>query len=195
MVYLAVRPALGADTPALAIATAVPVVWAVVHWVRARRVDAVGLIVLAAYGCALALSLILADAATPLKLRDAGILAVVGIACLVSAGVGRPLLWIALHYLTRGQPRSAALARVVDAPRRRRDFALATIIAGILFLVASSAEVILMLNASTSTFLAIAGPLGGLTPVVAMLAMMAYLRFRSQHPRTSEPTLSNRDAG
>ena len=78
LVDLAIHPGLRSDTPALAIATAVPVIWVVIRWFRIRRVDRVGLVAIAAYGCAVALSAAFGGAAAPLKLRDAGVLAVAG---------------------------------------------------------------------------------------------------------------------
>jgi len=179
LAYLVLRRTLGSATLALAIVTAIPVAWAIIRWVRARRVDAGGLVVIAAYACALAISLILGDSPIPLKLRDAGILGAVGLACFISVIVGRPLLWLALRYLGREAP-AGELAERIDDPKRRRDLSAATVLAGVVFLLATCVEVVVMAGASTSTFLAIAGPLGGLTPVAAMALMLVFLRSRAR---------------
>lgn len=50
LAYLILRPLVGSGTPALAAATGIPVVWAVVRWIRARHVDVIGLIVIGPYG-------------------------------------------------------------------------------------------------------------------------------------------------
>ncbi len=183
LVYLAVRPSLASDTPALAIATAVPVVWVVIRWVRIRRVERVGLVVIAAYGCAVALSAALGDAATPLKLRDAGVLAVVGLACVISVAARRPLLWLTLRYLARHRGSGEPATSRLEDPQYRRHLAGATLLVGALFLIAALIELLVMINASTATFLAIAGPLGGLTPLAATAAAIAFLRHRSQQHR------------
>lgn len=183
LVYLAVRPSLGSDTPALAIATAVPIIWVVIRWVRIRRVERVGLVVIAAYGCAVALSAAFGDAATPLKLRDAGVLAVVGLACVISVPARCPLLWLALRSLARHRRGGEQATNRLEDPHQRHNLAGATLLVGALFLTAALVEVLVMISASTATFLAIAGPLGGLTPLAATAAAIAFLRHRSQQQR------------
>ena|GEM_PF-4188283 len=182
LVYLAVRPGLGSDTSALAIATAVPVVWVVIRWVRIRRVERVGLVVIAAYGCAVALSAALGDAATPLKLRDAGVLAVVGLASVISVAARRPLLWLALRALAPRHGGEQVTNRLED-PQQRHHLAGATLLVGAVFLIAALIELLVMIDASTATFLAIAGPLGGLTPLAATAAAIAFLRRPSHQQR------------
>ncbi len=186
LVYLAVRPGLGSDTPSLALATAVPVVWVLIRWVRDRRVDRVGLAVIAAYGCALALSAALGNAATPLKLRDAGVLAVVGLACLISVPAHRPLLWLALRYLARHRRGGEQATSRLEDPQQRNHLAGATLLTGAVFLTAALIDVLVMISASTATFLAIAGPLGGLTPLAATAAAIAYLQH-SANRHTNDP--------
>jgi hypothetical protein len=183
LAYLAVRPSLGSDTPALAIATAVPIVWVVIRWVRIRRVERLGLVVIAAYGCAVALSASLGDAATPLKLRDAGVLAVVGLACVISVATRRPLLWLALRHLAHHRLGGEQATSRLRDPQYRHHVAGATLLIGALFLIAALIELLIMIMASTATFLAVAGPLGGLTPLAATAAAIAFLRHRSQQQR------------
>ena len=183
LVYLAIRPGLGSGTPALAIATAVPVIWVVIRWVRIRRVERVGLVVVAAYGCAVALSAVLGDAASPLKLRDAGVLAVVGLACVISVPARRPLLWLALRYVARNRRGGEKATSRLEDPQQRHHLAGATLLVGALFLIAALVEMLVMITASTATFLAVAGPLGGLTPLAATAAAIAFLRRCSQQQR------------
>lgn len=180
LVYVIIRPHLGSDATALTIASAIPVVWAVVHWVRRRRIDLAGLLVVAAYGVAVAMSAVFENAAMPLKLRDAGVLAAVGLVCVGSVVVRRPLLLTALRYVVRHRGgQGGALAVRLDDPARRGDWTAATTLAGATFLVAALAEVLLMVTASTAVFLAVAGPLGGLTPLAAVAVVVAFLRHRS----------------
>lgn len=183
LVYLAIRPALGSDTSALAVATAVPVVWVIIQWTRMRRVDGLGLVVVGAYVCALALSAVLGHGAMSLKLRDAGVLGAVGLACLVSVVFRRPLPWLGLRYFRRHHGGPAKIATWIDDPKRRRDLAAATVLAGATFLLATFIEVVLMIGATTAMFLAVAGPLGGLTPPAAVAVMVVFLRHRSRHHR------------
>jgi hypothetical protein len=173
-VYLVARDHVGSSTDALMIASSVPVAWALARWVRQRRADVAGGVVLAAYAAAVALSAVFGGATLPLKLRDVAVLGAVGVACLGSAAIGRPLLLVGLRLVAR---------HGTDDPARRRDLGAATVLAGIVFLLASALEIILIAGVSTGTFLAIAGPLGGLTPLAAVAAAIVLLRHRSRRRR------------
>ncbi len=181
LAYLLIRPHTTSDAEALAIATALPLIWVLAHWVKLRRADVPGLIVVAVYGCAVGLSALFGDSPTPLKLRDAGVLGLVGLACIASVLAHRPLLLMAMRYLARQRAGTLPghVARL-DDPRLQRNFATATTLAGLIFLLATLTDVVLMATTSTATFLAVAGPVGGLTPLAATAAAVALLRLRSR---------------
>ena len=55
--------------------------------------------------------------------------------------------------------REAATSRLIDQ-QHRRNLAGATLLVGALFLITALFEALVMITASTATFLAVAGPLG-----------------------------------
>lgn len=182
LVYLMVRARVHTAAEALMIASAVPLVWALVRCARRRRVDATAAVVVAAYAGAVALSALLGGSALTLKLRDVAALAAVGLACLISSAFHRPLLLAGLQVAVgQGGASAGALRERLADPATREDLGAATVLAGALFLLAAVADVFLIASVSTAVFLAIAGPLGGLTPLAAILATIALLRHRSHH--------------
>jgi hypothetical protein len=108
---------------------------------------------------------------------------VVGLACVISVPAHRPLLWLALRALARHRRGGEQATNRLEDPQQRYHLAGATLLVGALFLIAALIEVLVMINASTATFLAIARPLGGLTPLAATAAAIAFLRHRSQQQR------------
>lgn len=187
-VYLIARAHVSTSAQALLIATGIPLLWALVRCVRRRRLDAASLTVVLAYAAAVGLSLLFGNAALPLKLRDVAALAAVALACLISAATGHPLLLTGLRIITgraENDHEDMLRARLAD-PAFRRDLSAGTVLAGTLFLLAAAIDVLLIAAVSTSTFLAIAGPLGGATPLVAITTTS-----RRSQPRTG-PTAQQR---
>jgi hypothetical protein len=178
-VYLVVRPHVGSDGGALAVAAAIPVAAVLVRSARRRRIDAIGVSVLVAYVAAVALSVLFGGSSLPLKLRDVIALGVVGFGCLGSVLVRRPLLEVILGWIARrnGRPPGGWQDRLRD-PLFRRDLTAATLLVGTLFVLATLIEIGLILTVSTSTFLALAGPLGGITPIAAVAGAIALLQRR-----------------
>jgi hypothetical protein len=178
--YLALRPHVRSDAEALAIVCALPLTWTLAHWIRRHRIDLLGLITVAVYGCAVALSATFGDSPMPLKLRDAGVLGVVGLACVGSVVVRRPLLLVALRHLSRRlDEASGKLATRLDDPGYQQNLSAATAVAGVIFLLAALADAVLIVATSTATFLAFAGLVGGLAPIVAAIAAAGLLRVRA----------------
>lgn len=186
-VYLAARPHVGTSAEALMIAAAIPVLWVLVRWARRRRADATGVAVIAAYALAVTLSLVLGGSAMTLKLRDVAVLIAVGLACLVSTAVRRPVLVSALAVIARtNRADDGALRTRLADPVTRRDLTGATVLTAAVFLIAAGVDVILLATTTTATFLATAGPIGGLTPIAAIGADLALLHHRAHRRRLTE---------
>ena len=105
------------------------------------------------------------------------------LACVISVPARRPLLWLALRYLARLRRGGEQSTNRLQDPQQRHNLAGATLLVGALFLIAALFQVPVMITSSTATFLAVAGPLGGLTPLAATAAAIAFLRRRSQQQR------------
>ena len=117
LVYDHYKPLYG-DVGALLAASAPPLAWSVVEFVRRRRVDALSLLALAGVGLSL-LAFVGGGGVHLLQLRETLVTGLIGLVFLVSAAIGKPLI----HQLARaGAARKSpeALAEFDarrDAPR------------------------------------------------------------------------------
>jgi hypothetical protein len=102
LVFFALLAALGSATSALAITDGIPLVWLLAYGIWRRKIEPIRLIALAVFALALVLSIAFGGSALPLELRRAVFPGTVGLACLVSLAVHRPLLVIAAE----GAPRA-----------------------------------------------------------------------------------------
>ena len=91
IMYFAIRSHVASDTEALALAWFIPVVWTLGSSLWQRRIDVFGLLGVVAYGIALAVGIFLGAGALPLKLHRALIGGAVGLVCLISFAVGKPI--------------------------------------------------------------------------------------------------------
>jgi hypothetical protein len=143
LAYVLLRPHTGSDAAALAIAGAVPAAWTVARCARRRRVDPLGVVAVTGFGIALLVAAVTGGSPLLLKVRDAPLVGAIGIACLLSAALGRPLLGPLLHLLGRG--RDATSARLT----------VATAIVGATLTIDAITRVALAVLLQTSTFLAV----------------------------------------
>jgi hypothetical protein len=101
-IYFWLSPRMG-DVRALLWSSAPPVLWSVIEFLRARRIDAISMLVLA--GIALSvLAVIGGGGARWLQLREKLVTAVIGLAFLVSAMIGRPLTYVLARAASRRKP-------------------------------------------------------------------------------------------
>jgi len=149
LVFFAVLAALGNATGALAITDGIPLVWLLAYGIWRRKIEPVGLVALAVFALALALSIAFGGSALPLELRRAWFPGTVGIACLVSLAARRPLLVVAA---TRARRLRGEEAPNLDSPGARRSLAMLTAIIGVTALADAAAQVILALTLSTTHF-------------------------------------------
>ena len=90
VIYSVLDPKIG-DVDALLASSAPPIAWSLVEFVRRRRVDALSMLVLA--GIALSLLAFLGGGGVKfLQLREKLVTALIGLAFLGSAAIGRPLI-------------------------------------------------------------------------------------------------------
>jgi hypothetical protein len=108
-----------------------PVLWSLVEFVRHRRLDALSLLVLA--GIALSLLAVFGGGgAQMLRLREKLVTGVTGIAFLVSAAIGRPLIYeLARAGMARSGSAEAERLRGLRNDRRfRRSMTIMTVVWG-----------------------------------------------------------------
>ena len=151
----------GGDVVALLASSAPPLVWSIAGFVRRRRVDALSVLVLAGIALSL-LAMLGGGSARFLQLRENLVTALVGLAFLGSAAIGRPLIFqLARAGLARKSPAEvAAFEAKRDLPRFRRVMTLMTLVWGFGLLASAALACLLVLTLSIHDYL-IVGPFVG----------------------------------
>jgi hypothetical protein len=179
LVYFASRPYVADDTEALAVAWSVPLAWTLGASIWRRRLDLLGLAGVFIYGVALSVSVFFGAGALPLKLHRAVIAGAVGVACLISVAIGRPLFLL----LAQRSARLAAGAMLgagtaIARSRTATTLKFLTLIIGIACLANAALQTTLALTLSTAQFLiaTTAIRVAALFGIISGVAL--YLRFR-----------------
>jgi hypothetical protein len=167
-VYYLVRSHVHSDATALIIAGIFPAAWIVVQFVRQRRIDPVGAVVLFGFAVGVITSTLLGGNTYVLKVRDSAFTAIFGIVCLVSVFTSkRPAIFFVGRYLSAGNDpeRVAAYDELHTTPTGQHAFRVLTVVWGIALLLEAGARIILALPhlLSTGAFLAISPVITGVT--------------------------------
>jgi hypothetical protein len=162
-VYYLVRPHVGGDAPALMIAGAPAALWVAVNWVRKKRIDPIGCIVLFGFIAGLLASWALGGSAFVLKVRDSAFTALFGLVCLGSLFWKRPMMFFIGRALSAGSDpeKLQAYDLLWAMPTAPRTFRLITSAWGVGLVLEASARVLLALALPTGAFLAVSPVLGG----------------------------------
>ncbi|GAA2755830.1 hypothetical protein GCM10009872_11900 [Actinopolymorpha rutila] len=179
VVFAVVRPHVGSDVLALAVAGGVPLLGTLVTFVLRRRLDVVGAVALAGFGLALAISALSGGNRIVLELQDSLVTGPLGLLLLGSAAVGRPLHLVLLRILAARDPR---MRGALSDPARRRTSAIFTVLLGSTLTAHAGVLLVLALSVPTGTFLALSRPVGLAVLAVGVGAMWWYrarLRNRS----------------
>lgn len=151
--FVVLEQVLGNPTGALAITDGLPLLWVLAYGIWRHRVEPIGLMAAAVFAIALVLTIALGGTSLPLELRRSVFPGAVGIACLVSLALGRPLLSTAAVRLARAHPERTRGARPdLDTPGARRAMAALTAIIGVTGVIDAAAQIFLALTLSTSHF-------------------------------------------
>jgi hypothetical protein len=185
LVYRATRDRLG-DVNALMAASAPPLVWSILEFVRRRRIDALSLLVLA--GIVLSLIAFIGGGGVRfLQLREQLVSAVIGLVFLGSAAIGKPLI----YQLARASMRRSAAGRVDwfealrDDPRFRRVMMLMTLGWGVAFVAQAVACGALVFALSIKSYL-IVSPIIGYSALGATAAWSFWYARRRIAPLRRE---------
>ncbi len=152
--YVVLKAATHNTTDALAVTETIPIVWVLAGGLLRRRVSPIAVIAAVVVGSALVITAVTGGSALPLKLRRASVTGPLGIACLVSVAIRRPLLPALVELVASSVPPRAA-ARV-DGLRRaiaENRASVLTAIVGITLLADAVAQVTLALTVSTTVFI------------------------------------------
>lgn len=168
---------LGNATVALAVTDGVPLLWLVAFAIWHRRLEPVALIPAAVFTLALLLTLAFGGSALPLELRRSVLPGAVGLACLISLAVGRPLLALAAAKAARVNPRPESRPGL-DTPEAQQTLATLTAIIGVAATADAAAQIVLALTVSTTTF-GVVARIASWAIIGSGLAICAlYLRWR-----------------
>jgi hypothetical protein len=157
-VYFLVRHHVQTDTQALIIAGGFSVAWIVFQFVRQRRVDFVGAVVLVGFAVGVVSSTLLGGNSYMLKVRDAFFTAIFGIACVVTVFThDRPAFFYLSRYVSAGNDKEkiSAYNRLHEFPGGRHAFRVLSVVWGIGLVVEAGFRLTLADVLPTGTFLAV----------------------------------------
>ena len=156
LTYYLIRPHVGSSAVALALAGSIPVAYTLVMLAVRRRPDPVGVVSAAGFGIGVLVSWASGGNTLALELQDPALTGLIGIACLVSVAIGRPLYPVILRLLGHGGARHADMA----ARAHGRTSMVTTTIVGLALLGHAAAVAALALTEPASTFVALQHPVG-----------------------------------
>ena len=107
LAYLLLRPHLHNDITALVIGAAVPIAYTAALFLLRRRVDAIGVVAIVCFVIGLLLVIATGGNELVFKLREDIWTGPLGLACLISVAVRRPLIFLVLQLIARRNPRVA----------------------------------------------------------------------------------------
>jgi hypothetical protein len=179
LVYSAAHARLG-DVGALLISSAPPLAWSIFEFARHRRIDALSLLVLA--GIVLSLIAFIGGGGVRfLQLRERLVTAIIGMAFLTSAAIGRPLIYqLSKARIRRGEPGSnmSVFESLQGHPVFRRTMMVATVAWGVALVGEAVACAALVFVVSIKTYM-IASAVMGYSALGVMTAWSVwYVRRR-----------------
>jgi hypothetical protein len=155
-VYFLVRSHVQTDTQALIIAGGFSAAWVVLQFVRERRIDLVGVIVLSGFAVGVGSAELLGGNSYMLKVRDAFFTAIFGGVCIITIFTHRrPALFYVGRYLSAGQDpaKMAAYDELHDVPIGRHTFRVLSVVWGIGLIIEAGSRMTLAELLPTNTFL------------------------------------------
>ncbi|HEX5267271.1 MAG TPA: VC0807 family protein, partial [Acidimicrobiales bacterium] len=137
--------------------------WVVIEWIRRRRLDPIGLIVLFGFVAGVVASVALGGDAFVLKVRDSAFTALFGVACLISLTWRRPIMFFIGRALSAGNDptKQRAYDELYEMPTAPRTFAIITACWGVGLMVEAGLRVVLAVALPTGAFLAASPILAG----------------------------------
>jgi hypothetical protein len=160
VVYSYAKPRLG-DVNSLLASMVPPLGWSVIEFIRRRRVDALSLLIVAGIGLSL-LAFIGGGSVRFLQLRENLVTGLIGLIFLVSAAIGKPLIYgLARAGMMRTSPSQAeSFARLRDDVYVRRAMTIMTVVWGAGLIVQTGIACVLVFTMSIPEYLVVSPFLG-----------------------------------
>jgi len=177
--YSMLRSAGQSQVSALILSGACPALGILVGVIRHRRVDTIGVLVLA--GIAVGTVLGLLSGSPRLVLAEGSVpTAVFGLLCLGSLWARRPLIYrFAIEFIGAGTPRGREFESLWQYPAFRHSFRLYTLVWGVVYLAEAVARVVIIETTSTSTALSVSKVM----PYVVAGALIAWMTTHGRRAR------------
>lgn len=162
LVYELVRPHLGSQVAALLVAGCVPAVWVGVMAVVQRRIEPIGLLVVAGLGIG-ALMAVSGGGPFAFKARDGAFAGCFALACFASLAARRPLMFHLGKSVSAGNDpeKLQAFDTLWELPTGARTFRVITVAWGVGLAVDAVAQLVLDAVLPTSAFLVVDPAVGG----------------------------------
>lgn len=190
LVYYLVRSHVHTDADALALAGIPAAAWVGLQFLRQRRIDPIGAIVLFGFAAGLLVSFALGGNAFVLKVRDSAFTFLFGLACLVTAKLARrPLTFYVGRALTAGTDpqRGRRYDELFEMPPVRATFQLVNLVWGLGLMIDAATRVVLAADLSTKAFLAVSPVLSGVyIGGMAVFTVWITGRTRARAPLVAE---------
>jgi hypothetical protein len=156
--YFSIRSHVGSDTEALALAWFIPVAWTLISSLLQRRLDVYGMIGVVAYGITLTISIVSGAGALPLKLHHALVGGAIGLVCLGSVAIRKPVFVVLLQRRAQitgqgAQVEGGLIQAALTNPRLIKRLTNLTILVGAGALADAVLQSALAINLTTSAFL------------------------------------------
>jgi hypothetical protein len=163
------------EVVALTVAVGVPIGWTLGRFILHRKIDPVGTLTAIGYAIAVVFTLLTNGNPLAVELHDVAATGALGVACLISVVVRRPLHLLLMDLLAsrhgRYQPHT-------DSRARRRISTVITMILGCTMVTHTAVEVILAITVPPSTFMILRYIVG--LPVLG-LGVAAIIWYRRRH--------------
>jgi hypothetical protein len=179
MAYSLLRSAGQSAVTALVLSGALPAVGVIAGLIRHRRVDAIGVLVLAGIAVGTILGLVSGD--PRLVLVEGSVpTAVFGLLCLGSLWARRPLIYrFAIEFIGADTPKGRDFESLWQYQGFRHAFRLYTIVWGVAYLAEAAARVIVVETTSTGTALTVSKVM----PYAVAAAIIAWMIAHGRHAR------------
>ena len=192
--YQLLRSAGQSAISALVLSGIFPALGVAINFVRRRRVDAIGVLVLAGIAVGTILGLVTHDSRLVL-LEGSVPTAVFGLVCLGSLWTSRPLIYrFALEFMGEDTLKGREFSSLWQYAGFRHAFYLFTVVWGVTYMAEAAARVALVELTSTSTALTVSKFMPYVVAGSLVLWMMAYARRARRHRAAQELTESTEQA-
>jgi hypothetical protein len=151
IVYQSIRSSVDSDLVALAISAGVPVVWTLGRLAVTRKLDPIGVLGTLGFGIGLTVAWLSGGSPLALELRDAVPTGLLGLVCVISVLVRRPLHLVAMRLVAKRRP--------TPLPSTHTATVITSVIGGTL-LVHAAALTVLALNVPVGTYIGLSKVVG-----------------------------------